>query len=318
MTGVMRWLLLVMVMSACVPAPRAELQVSSDSIDFGAVSQCRRHTRTLELSNVGTATLTVEVPAVEDFELSPTGPLTVSPGETTLLTVAFVAPQRAGEFARTLVLAEKSVQLLAVTTAENWEHLRLDFGGVSTRGTDQRTFTISEPATFDALDEPAFSFTQNGNDVVVNFTPTEVRTYAATLNMRVENYECPMPAVLRGSGVSTSLEWTPGLLSTTGAIGTTTRMSVEFTNLRTRIVRMTSVSVVERGSSGPSPLFTVPGSFDVPEATFNSDGELVAGRATFEFTFTPTQAGTLSASLRATTDVSEQPHVEVSVRATTP
>ncbi len=313
----MRWTLLASLIAACTPAPVAELKLSAEAIDFGAVAQCRRRTQTLELSNVGAAPLTLDVPAVEDFELSPTGEVRIAPGETKSLNVVFVAPQREGEFARTLVLAEKSVQLRAVTTSENWEWLSLNFGGVSTRGTDERTFTISEPATLEPLDEPAFSVTQHGNEVVVSFTPTETRAYAATLNMRRENAACVLPTDLRGSGVSAALEWTPGLLSPATTVGAAANLSVEFTNLRTRIVRMTNVSVVEQGMSGPSPHFSAPTTFDVPEATFDATGELVAGRAVLEFTFTPTQAGTLLATLRATTDVPEQPHLAVTVRTTT-
>jgi hypothetical protein len=157
--------------------------------------------------------------------------------------------------------------------------------------------------------------------VGIEFAPTEVRDYFATVRIRAAD-GCPdKPIRLIGTGVDQVLSWTPSVVQF-GYVqpGLAISRDVTFSNQSFRDVVVSNLS--PREGTVPSNIFRVtaadmgdPTRITVPRATRNpTTNMIVPGTATVTVTFRPTVLGPRSATLNGTPDIAAQNMIGVNLR----
>ncbi|MDP3152144.1 MAG: choice-of-anchor D domain-containing protein [Archangium sp.] len=329
---------LLLVLSSC--APPGELVFSRQLIDFGAAVPGLVRRERVELINQTGATLelTTASSTHPSFSLLFPPRMTFSAGETREIEVRYApggaAPEEATlEVATSLGNVTASMRVKGTPTTPDCElPQRLDFGPVA-RG-DQVSLEVAllnstslEGIAFvgpvETFQEPAFS-TESGSfplaaqgehQAVFTFQPAEARAYAATVRLSRHQLCAEQPVALAGSGVASALAWTPATAELGPvAVGATARTTVVFTNLMFRPLQLSEFALRE-GSITSSVFSVMPSELTVPAATRAVDGTVISGMASVELSFTPTASGARSAQLTASTGLTSQPTISVSLRA---
>ncbi len=328
---------LLLALSSC--AQQGELVFSRQLVDFGAAVPGVERRERIELLNQTGATLVLTGASSTHpaFSLSFPPSMTFSPGETRELEVRYL-PSGTEPDAATLEVTTRLGNVTAAlkaigtpTTPDCALPGTLDFGLVSNGDSLSLEVVLQNSTALEGIafvgpvegvEPPAFSTTSgsfplnamNEHTAAFTFQPLESREYAATVRLRRHHLCAEQPLRLMGTGVASVLSWTPATASFgTVAVGTTARMTVVFTNLLFRPVRLSQFAVQE-GASLSGVFSVMPSELSVPAATRGVDGTVISGMASVEVSFTPDQGGPCAAQLTARTELAGQPSISVALR----
>lgn len=302
----MRLALAVLLISGCAPP----LELSAESVDFGALGDCQVHTRELVLRNVGHEPLTVNVSRVDEFIVEPTDNVTLQAGEALPVRITFDAALGARSQQRVLKIRHETRVIeevpVFVTMASNDFGQRLDFGEVAVGDTHELNGPFLHVSQRIEGVTDGFAVTrQPSGQTTVRFEPTETRNHSA--RMLVTN-EGRCPNVIQLSGVvRPALVAAPVQLKFTGA----GEVPLSLTNNSTRPLQVTDITVND-------PEFTVSSAESLPPASRRSDGTLFTQSVRVNVKWTPTKSGTRRAELSMHIDRPTQPTVVVPISATAP
>jgi Cep192 domain 4/Abnormal spindle-like microcephaly-assoc'd, ASPM-SPD-2-Hydin/HYDIN/CFA65/VesB-like, Ig-like domain len=303
-------------------AQTLQLSSSATSLSFGNVLVGSNTAKSVTLTNSGTGSVTLSSDGVTGTGFSVTGltlPLTLSPGQSASLTVAF-APAAKGSDTGSIAVASNAANSpttislsgagvqpqVAVTPAS------VSFGSVTSGVTNTQTVTISNPGTASLsvtqVSESGADFTYSGltlplsiaaggsSTFTVSFDPTAAGTFSGTLTLANNSPTPSVSVALSGSGVAPVLQLgvSPASLSFGSvATGTSSSNTVTLTNTGNANVSLSSDSVTGTG-------FSVSG-LGLPLT-------LTPGQSTsFSVSFAPTATGSVSGSVSIVSNASNSP-----------
>ncbi len=306
---------LLLVLSSC--APPGELVFSRQLIDFGVSVPGFVRSERVELINQTGATLELTAASSTHPSFSLVFPprMTFSAGETREVEVRYspggTEPEEGTlEVATSLGNMTASMRAKGTPTTPDCElPQRLDFGPVPRGDRLSLEVALQNSTSLEGIayvgpvetaQESAFSAMSDS---------------AATVRLSRHQLCAEQPVTLVGTGVASALSWTPPSAEIGPvAVGATGRTAVVFTNLLFRPLQL-SQFMLREGSTTSSVFGVVPAELTVPAATRAVDGTVIGGTASVEVSFTPTGSGPRAGQLTASTGLTSQPLISVSLRA---
>jgi len=306
------------------PSQTYLLAASTSSLSFGNALVGSSASQTMTVTNSGTGSVSIVQAAISGagFTFSGcSGAMTLAAGQSLTLTVSF-APSTAGSATGSLSVvsnATNSPATIALSGTGVQAQISVipasvSFGNVAVGVTNTQSFTIQNAGTANLSVTQAVmagtGFTLSGLTVPlsvvpggsstfsVGFTPGAASSFTGSLTLVSNTTNSPLVVALAGTGVSPILQLTvtPASLSF-GSIttGTSTTQSVTVTNSGNASVTLSQIS--ESGAG-----------FSVSGCTLPLT--LAAGQSTsFNVTFDPATASSLSGSVTVTSNAANSPEV---------
>jgi hypothetical protein len=228
---------------------QAALSVTPGSVSFGNVTVGTANTQTVQLSNIGTAVLTVT-------QLSATGsgfsngtmnlPLSLNPGTSTTFNVQFL-PRSAGTVAGTLSLVSNAPNSptamalsgtgVASTLTLSLSPSSLSFGNINMGSSVSQSFTVTDTGnanvtisqisiggsgySLSGAGTPVTLSPTQGMTVTVHFSPSAVGSVSGNVSIVSNASGSPAGITLSGTGVqptthSVALSWTASTSTVSG------------------------------------------------------------------------------------------------------
>ena len=303
-------------------ASTLQLSASSTSLGFGSVNTGSSATLNVSVSNTGNSSVTISqiTESGAGFTLtSPTVPLTLSPGQSTSLSVKF-APSATGTFAGTVTVTSNATNSpLTISLSGTGVQPQIAvvpssvaFGNVTVGVTNTQTVTIQNPGTanlsisrasasgtgfsFSGLALPLSLAPGTSTSFSAAFTPASAGNLSGAITLVSNAPNSPTTIALSGSGVSSTYQLSANPTSLSfGSLttGTSATQTVTLSNTGNASVTISQVSVSGTGFSLSS--------IGLPVT-------LAAGQTTsFNVAFAPVSAGSVTGSVTVTSNAANSP-----------
>jgi hypothetical protein len=315
---------LVVALAGTGVAPALQLTASPVSLSFGSIATGTSTTQSVTVANTGNSSVTISQISESGTGFSAAGftvPFTLAAGQSMTFSVTF-DPATTGSLSGSVTItstASNSPATIALSGTGVQAQISVipasvSFGNVTVGVSSTQSLTIQNAGTANLSVTQAVmagaGFTLSGLTVplgvvpggsstfTVGFTPGSASSFTGSLTLVSNTTNSPLVVALAGTGISPILQLTvtPASLSF-GSIttGTSTTQSVTVTNSGNASVTLTQIS--ESGTG-----------FSVSGCTLPLT--LAAGQSTsFNVTFDPATASSLSGSVTVTSNAANSPEV---------